>query len=368
MAYTKTVWEDRLVENPTQFTITENGDGTAEIVANPGQVFTQGTPISAANLNKIEEQLETLDESAATLGGSIQTINNGLGNRNSLTTTAKTTHVAAINEVNAKVNQSEYQTATVSGAQIILQKPTALNRVFFKLDTDLTGNIRISTDGGTSSKNLVDFEGVQVTSLEKGYHEIISTANFFTLRNRGLSQSDLQALITITNEAEANESVLRTNYVNAVNEADGSINLPSNATWNDILLQVPNINASSKKFKTGTTTSGATNLSFTYVSGAVYSTTSVEVSDLDFKPSTIILRGKSADGLTVYCIDYSNLFPTKEHYPEVVKVYISTTSTAGQSIHSFKADVSNAYVNDTGFRLPAWQNAPLIEYEYIAFE
>ncbi|MEG0449906.1 MAG: hypothetical protein RR595_08625 [Lysinibacillus sp.] len=183
-------------------------------------------------------------------------------------------------EVTAHLDDYEYQVPEIAGSQIRLQKRSNTKRLLFKLENDLTGAITISLDNVETSKNLVDVDGVQLNSLDKGFHEIVQAANFFILRNKGgLSSTDLAALIAITNEAEANESVLRTQYVNSVNSADKTINLPAGATWNDILLKIPNINSEKKDLYTGTCV-----VRHTAVDGRF-----LEINRLPFKPSYVFL-------------------------------------------------------------------------------
>lgn len=54
MAYTKTTWVDRVVQFANRFTKSNETSTSVDLVANPGTVTTAGTPLSAANLNKIE--------------------------------------------------------------------------------------------------------------------------------------------------------------------------------------------------------------------------------------------------------------------------------------------------------------------------
>ena len=64
MSYTKTVWEDRYIETPNTYTITENQDNTVTLTESTGAVYTEGTPVNATNMNKIEDELELLDSKA----------------------------------------------------------------------------------------------------------------------------------------------------------------------------------------------------------------------------------------------------------------------------------------------------------------
>lgn len=55
MAYTKTVWKDRVVEKPRNYTKTDNADGTITLTPSPGVVTEAGTPIIAASLNNMDQ-------------------------------------------------------------------------------------------------------------------------------------------------------------------------------------------------------------------------------------------------------------------------------------------------------------------------
>lgn len=58
MAYIKTDWKDKVVEKPRTFTIQENPDGTVTLIPDEGTVYEVGTPVNAANMNKIEQGIE----------------------------------------------------------------------------------------------------------------------------------------------------------------------------------------------------------------------------------------------------------------------------------------------------------------------
>ena len=66
MAYIKTTWKDRLVERPNTFEVQENPDGTITLIPTHGTVTQAGTPVNAANLNKIEDGIVTLENNVTT--------------------------------------------------------------------------------------------------------------------------------------------------------------------------------------------------------------------------------------------------------------------------------------------------------------
>ncbi|MEG2412384.1 MAG: hypothetical protein RSA29_10535 [Clostridium sp.] len=55
MAYTKTVWKDRIVEKPRTYDVTNNLDGSITLTPKSGLITEEGTPISASNMNNIED-------------------------------------------------------------------------------------------------------------------------------------------------------------------------------------------------------------------------------------------------------------------------------------------------------------------------
>jgi hypothetical protein len=55
MAYDKKIWEDRTVERPLTYILQSNGDGTTTLIPSEGSIIATGTPLTAANLNHMEE-------------------------------------------------------------------------------------------------------------------------------------------------------------------------------------------------------------------------------------------------------------------------------------------------------------------------
>lgn len=72
MAYTKTLWKDRIVQFANKFT--KSGETSTEVTLTPapGTVTEAGTPLSAANMNKIEQGIEDAhNEKVAKAGDTI---------------------------------------------------------------------------------------------------------------------------------------------------------------------------------------------------------------------------------------------------------------------------------------------------------
>jgi hypothetical protein len=58
LAYNKTIWTNREVERPNTYNLVDNGDGTTTLIKAEGNILSEGTPIVASNMNKIEDALE----------------------------------------------------------------------------------------------------------------------------------------------------------------------------------------------------------------------------------------------------------------------------------------------------------------------
>ena len=66
MSYEPINWKDRIVEKPRTYYIQNNPDGTITLIPAPGTVVQEGTPVNAANLNKMEQGLVTHKAEKAT--------------------------------------------------------------------------------------------------------------------------------------------------------------------------------------------------------------------------------------------------------------------------------------------------------------
>jgi hypothetical protein len=60
MAYTKTTWLDRAVQFASRYTKSSETSTEVTLTASPGTVTQTGTPVNAANLNKMENALESI--------------------------------------------------------------------------------------------------------------------------------------------------------------------------------------------------------------------------------------------------------------------------------------------------------------------
>ncbi len=115
------------------------------------------------------------------------TINSDLSSHLSDTTSAHgINNKVNISTYNSHLSDYEYQTAIISGTQIRIARQSTTKRLFLNLLADLTGgNITVSLNGGITSAPLKDIDGNILTTLSKGYWEVVDNASFFTLRPKG---------------------------------------------------------------------------------------------------------------------------------------------------------------------------------------
>lgn len=94
MAHNRIRWQDHVVEHERTYRMVQNQDGTITLYPEPGEIEQQGTPLSATNLNRIEEGVQ---DNSATLDMII------------------TLHQAQIREKDARIALLENQIAILGG-------------------------------------------------------------------------------------------------------------------------------------------------------------------------------------------------------------------------------------------------------------
>ena len=65
--YNQTEWKDHVTQYPNRRRITDNGDGTSDVVKDQGEVIQQGTAQSATNFNNEEEGIQDVTMAAQIL-------------------------------------------------------------------------------------------------------------------------------------------------------------------------------------------------------------------------------------------------------------------------------------------------------------
>lgn len=74
MAYRKINWQNRRVERPRTYNVTQNADGSVTLTDAPGEITQDGTPLSPDNLNRKEEAMQHMFFAFAELACIIQAV------------------------------------------------------------------------------------------------------------------------------------------------------------------------------------------------------------------------------------------------------------------------------------------------------
>lgn len=125
--YTHTTWTDRLTQYQNRFTVTDNGDGTETLVPYEGTITQAGQAITVANLNNIDDCLNSLRKSP-TAGGT-STVITLSSYQFSLTDGAKISFVCAADNsgasttlnVNSLGAKNVYKEGTTSDSPNLIQ-------------------------------------------------------------------------------------------------------------------------------------------------------------------------------------------------------------------------------------------------------
>jgi len=163
MAYTKTSWVDEVLDGAERFEILKDAGGAVDAFADLADcriqlettVTTSGTPLTAANLNKLEDAMETIHADSAITAGRIASgavTNAKLGSNavtsakisNSSVTPAKTSFFDTAS------SSSEIYFGSVSSAGNSVRLPSG-----WSCERISTGAYRVTHNLGTSSYILM---------------------------------------------------------------------------------------------------------------------------------------------------------------------------------------------------------------------
>ena len=77
-SYTPTIWGNRIVTNPSNYTIADNSDGSIYLSPAYGPILASGTPINYANLSKLDIAIASLYRNITQLKGDISSQTNNI--------------------------------------------------------------------------------------------------------------------------------------------------------------------------------------------------------------------------------------------------------------------------------------------------
>lgn len=266
MAYEPTIWKDRVVEKPRTFNIVNNPDGTVTLVPALGVVVEEGTPVNAANLNKLEQGLKTHEADDAN-PHAVTKEQVGLGS-------VENYGIATKAEAEAGTSNAKYMTPirvkeAIDVSTIQLYNNTDIKGTFYykQSDEEIPANQTRTFELGTLEgvMNYFDPSGSAVPVIEFG-PKIYTVLRGVYCRVRAFSSSYFQArpVVIVKN---ANGATVKTVYGDWVAVPDSSQEHYHDFTGDSLgslsafhtfklQLQVKNMTSSEERFYSGNWWSG----------------------------------------------------------------------------------------------------------------
>lgn len=139
---------------------------------------------------------------------------------------------------------------------------------------------------------------------------------------------------------------------------------PIGTNANPLILKALGGGGGGKKEQSGTSVSSSNTLSFQYVNGTSGASFYYLDGALTFKPSRIVIT-RSGSYMNFEVTVYN--FDPNSSYPHTIIVCNNTSGTTSSATnYALKADVSNAVISSTSFRLPAFNATST--YNWTAYE
>jgi hypothetical protein len=150
MAYTPTTWKDHLVPYPGRYIATPNADGTYTLIEDFGTPTQEGTPISAANMNKIEQGIADAHSSVDSHAAATTGVHGA--------TSAATANRIVQRDANGRINIADPTSASHATTKNYVD--TVANSKFDKAGGTITGNVIIDNAqlqfrDGTATKKVI---------------------------------------------------------------------------------------------------------------------------------------------------------------------------------------------------------------------
>lgn len=232
--------------------------------------------------------------------------------------------------------------------------------VIVAINLDATGVSTINVNG-LGAKPIKKANGNDVTNLKaNGVYTLRynATTSNFILQGEGGEYGTVQAPQVLEGYTFGTED----GVIEGTMPNRGVFNLPLGATVPAGYYSggtAPN----GKRWASGTAVSSVGRLKFTYTTGVLSDGTfyTVEVAGLTFEPSLLIL--KTNNSMSIY---EGN--SVADYYSKTVKTFNFDENEGSYHPHNIKADVSPAYVNNSGFLLPMYDFSGSKTIEWIAYE
>ncbi len=250
--------------------------------------------------------------------------------------------------IDSQLADYEYKTPIIDGTQIQLQKQSNNTNILkFKLDADLSGGeITISLDEGTTSKPLVDIDGVAVTELSKGFVEVVENGVNFTYapKSKGASLNEVDENIFLA------KSINYGGTIRSIASDDNYLYVGGTSTQRVYKLNKSDLSKVSESINYGGTIYSITSDDdYLYVGGTTRKIYKLNKSDLSKVSESIDYGG------TIYSITSDNnyLYVGGSTTQRVYKLNKSDLSKVSESIdydgtiYSITSDDNYLYVGGT---------------------
>ena len=235
MAYTKTNWLDRQVQYPNRYT--KSGDTATEVTLtpDPGTVTAEGTPISAANMNKIEQGIADVDAAVEAFDASVDNLQSALTAHEA---NSANPHYVTKTQVGLG-NVLDYGVASQAQAQAGSVNTAYMTPLRTKeyVDQRLQNNVRLRISGGALQYyNGSGWESVAaVKSVQRGVVEVSGYPTDITIAaiNPEKAMVNLTSLFGVRGSSNGNQmlSAMITSPTNLRFESSGTVSIMNNFSW-----------------------------------------------------------------------------------------------------------------------------------------
>lgn len=188
MAYVKTNWQDHVVQRPRTYTEVTNPDGSKTMTPAPGEVVQQGTPMSAVNLNHMEEGIAA---AAAKVPGAVVGNFAGLNAAGDLTDSGKKAADFALSDTGDGVATSAAKLKTARNLTVGKTTRPFDGTANASWTLDDIGVLEAAYGVGTSIPEGSDLN----TFVTPGNYYCVSAARAATLLNSPIVESGFKMLV-----------------------------------------------------------------------------------------------------------------------------------------------------------------------------
>lgn len=198
MAYTKTLWQDRVVATPNKYTKLGETSTEVTLVAAPGTVTQAGTPITAGVMNKIEQGIVDAYAVADIVDSKLNVVfDNNLVFPGSLGTYYK-------QELSVEIGEYTYHVVGATGATVNMYRYDQANKTFLTLATVGSPNAvmaaaNICTDG-TSIYALFTVSGGANSYYILKYNIALNSWSTLSARTTGVVAYNIFSGIAISSD------------------------------------------------------------------------------------------------------------------------------------------------------------------------